>query len=581
MTDAAAQVEAARKALADAEAALAAEKAADKATPSAAAAPLSTTGPLTADQVATIKAGYSFDAPALEMGALVNGDAMPEVPIRIPIAMLNRHGLVAGATGTGKTRTLQVLAEQLSAAGVPVFAADIKGDLSGLASAGESSEKLLARTAGIGQRWVPAASPAEFYTLGGEGTGIPIRATVSSFGPLLMSKVLGLNSTQESSLGLVFHYADRAGLPLVDLEDLRSVLSYLISPAGKAELTDLGGLSSSSAGVILRELITFADDGADVFFGEPEIDTQLFLRTTADGKGLVSLLELPEVQTKPALFSTFLMWLLADLFNELPEVGDIEKPKLVFFFDEAHLLFKDASKDFISSIVQTVRLIRSKGVGIVFVTQTPKDVPNDVLAQIGSRVQHQLRAHTPDDARALKSTVSTYPTSGYDLAEVLMNLATGEAIVTVMNERGAPSPVAWTRLRAPQGSMAPTPTDQMLATVQASPLNKQYGTTIDRESAREILAAKMNAAAAAAAAPVEVEQQYVDEWRAASSKKAPAAKAPAAKAPAAKKKTTTRTTTRTRTRAQKSVLDQVLGSRTSQTIVREVLRGVFSTLKKK
>jgi uncharacterized protein len=582
MTDAAAQVEAARKALAEAEATLAAEQAAAEAarvsssesvvTPRGASRPISTRGPLTAEQVATIKAGYSFDAPALEMGALVNGDALPEVPIRIPIAMLNRHGLVAGATGTGKTRTLQVLAEQLSAAGVPVFAADIKGDLSGLASAGESSEKLLARTAGIGQRWVPAASPAEFYTLGGEGTGIPIRATVSSFGPLLMSKVLGLNSTQESSLGLVFHYADRAGLPLVDLEDLRSVLSYLISPAGKAELVDLGGLSSSSAGVILRELITFADDGADVFFGEPEIDTQLFLRTTADGKGLVSLLELPEVQTKPALFSTFLMWLLADLFNELPEVGDIDKPKLVFFFDEAHLLFKDASKDFISSIVQTVRLIRSKGVGIVFVTQSPKDVPNDVLAQIGSRVQHQLRAHTPDDARALKSTVSTYPISGYDLGDVLMNLATGEAIVTVMNERGAPSPVAWTRLRAPQGSMVPTPADQMLATVHASPLTKQYGTTIDRESAREILAAKMNAAAAAAAVPEPVEQQYVDEWRAASSKKAPAAKAPAAKK---------RTTTRTRSRAQKSVLDEVLGSRTSQTIVREVLRGVFSTLKKK
>jgi uncharacterized protein len=601
MTDAAAQVEAARKALADAEAALAAETAAqtlaetaaqtlaetaaqaaaqtaaqsaarpaaEPTTPRAASRTVSTKGPLTAAQVATIKDGYSFDAPALEMGALVNGDALPDVPIRIPIAMLNRHGLVAGATGTGKTRTLQVLAEQLSAAGVPVFAADIKGDLSGLASAGESSEKLLARTAGIGQRWVPAASPAEFYTLGGEGTGIPIRATVSSFGPLLMSKVLGLNSTQESSLGLVFHYADRAGLPLVDLEDLRSVLSYLISPAGKAELVDLGGLSSSSAGVILRELITFADDGADVFFGEPEIDTQLFLRTTADGKGLVSLLELPDVQTKPALFSTFLMWLLADLFNELPEVGDIEKPKLVFFFDEAHLLFKDASKDFISSIVQTVRLIRSKGVGIVFVTQTPKDVPNDVLAQIGSRVQHQLRAHTPDDARALKSTVSTYPISGYDLGSVLTNLATGEAIVTVMNERGAPSPVAWTRLRAPQGSMVPTPADQMLATVRASPLNATYGTAVDRESAREILAAKMNAAAAAAPEPVE--EKYVEEWRAASSKKAPAKKAPAAR----------KTTTRTTSRRQKSVLDEVLGSRTSQTIVREVLRGVFSTLKKK
>jgi uncharacterized protein len=580
MTDAAAQVEAARKALADAEATLAAEQAAAEAarvsssesvaTPAGAATPLSSTGPLTADQVATIKAGYSFDAPALEMGALVNGNAMPDVPVRIPIAMLNRHGLVAGATGTGKTRTLQLLAEQLSAAGVPVFAADIKGDLSGIASAGEPSEKLLERTSGIGQRWVPTASPTEFYTLGGEGTGIPIRATVSSFGPLLMSKVLGLNATQESSLGLVFHYADRAGLPLVDLADLRAVLSYLISPEGKHELTDLGGLSTTTTGVILRELITFADDGADVFFGEPEIDTQLFLRTTADGKGLVSLLELPDVQTKPALFSTFLMWLLADLFNELPEVGDIEKPKLVFFFDEAHLLFKDASKDFISSIVQTVRLIRSKGVGIVFVTQTPKDVPNDVLAQIGSRVQHQLRAHTPDDARALKSTVSTYPISGYDLGSVLTNLATGEAIVTVMNERGAPSPVAWTRLRAPQGSMVPTPADQMLATVRASPLSATYGTAIDRESAREILAAKMNAAAAAAPEPVE--EKYVEEWRAASSKNAPAAKRSAA---------TRKTTTRTTSRRQKSVLDEVLGSRTSQTIVREVLRGVFSTLKKK
>jgi uncharacterized protein len=591
MTDAAAQVEAARKALAEAEAALAAEQAARSAaqpaaeqaarsaaqpaaeptTPRAASKPVSTRGPLTAAQVATIKDGYSFDAPALEMGALVNGSAMPDVPVRIPIAMLNRHGLVAGATGTGKTRTLQVLAEQLSANGVPVFAADIKGDLSGIASAGESSPKLLERTNGIGQRWVATASPTEFYTLGGEGTGIPIRATVSSFGPLLMSKVLGLNATQESSLGLVFHYADRAGLPLVDLADLRAVLSYLISPEGKGELTDLGGLSTTSTGVILRELITFADDGADVFFGEPEIDTQLFLRTTADGKGLVSLLELPDVQTKPALFSTFLMWLLADLFNELPEVGDIEKPKLVFFFDEAHLLFKDASKDFISSIVQTVRLIRSKGVGIVFVTQTPKDVPNDVLAQIGSRVQHQLRAHTPDDARALKSTVSTYPISGYDLADVLTNLATGEAIVTVMNERGAPSPVAWTRLRAPQGSMVPTPADQMLATVRASPLNAKYGTAIDRESAREILAAKMNAAAVAAPEPVE--EPYVEEWREATSKRAPAAK----KAPAPR----TKTTTRTRTRAQKGILDEVLGSRTSQTIVREVLRGVFSTLKKR
>ncbi len=453
------------------------------------------------------------------MGALVNGDALADVPIRIPISMVNRHGLVAGATGTGKTKTLQVLAEQLSAAGVPVFAADIKGDLSGIASEGTSSPKLLQRTESIGQHWAAAASPTEYFTLGGLGTGIPIRATVSSFGPLLLSKVLGLNDTQESSLGLVFHYADRAGLPLVDLSDLRAVLKWLTSEEGKPELKDLGGLSSATAGVILRELIGFSNQGADVFFGEPEIDTSLFLRTTADGKGIVSLLEVPSVQDKPAVFSTFLMWLLADLFNDLPEVGDIAKPKLVFFFDEAHLLFNGASKDFIASITQTVRLIRSKGVGIFFVTQTPKDVPSEVLAQIGSRVQHQLRAHTPDDAKALRATVSTYPTSGYDLKEVLTTLATGEAIITVMNEKGAPSPVSWTRLRAPQGSMSPTPIAVMQATVSASPLLAHYGTAVDRESAREILATKMNAAAAAEA--------QVDAQKEAAQKAKEAAKAQA------------------------------------------------------
>ncbi|MFM9876563.1 MAG: helicase HerA-like domain-containing protein, partial [Rhodoglobus sp.] len=427
MTDAAAQVEAAKKALAEAEAALAAE-AAKEAPPVAAPvepqpATTPTIGPLSADEVATVKAGYSFDGPALEMGALVNGGPLPDVPVRIPIAMVNRHGLVAGATGTGKTKTLQVLAEQLSANGVPVFAADIKGDLSGIASPGEPNDKLLDRTRSIGQDWKAIASPTEYYTLGGQGIGVPIRATVSSFGPLLLSKVLGLNPTQESSLGLVFHYADQAGLPLVDLDDLRAVLQWLVSDEGKPELKSLGGLSGATAGVILRELIGFADQGADVFFGEPEIDTSLFLRTNAEGKGIVSLLEIPGVQDKPALFSTFLMWLLADLFNDLPEVGDIDKPKLVFFFDEAHLLFNGASKDFIDSITQTIRLIRSKGVGIFFVTQTPKDVPADVLAQIGSRVQHQLRAHTPDDARALRATVSTYPMSGYDLGKVLTELA--------------------------------------------------------------------------------------------------------------------------------------------------------------
>ena len=272
---------------------------------------------------------------------------------------------------------------------------------------------------------------------------------MSSFGPVLLSKVLGLNEVQESSLGLVFHYADQAGLPLLDLKDLRAVLTHLTSDEGKAELKAIGGLSAATAGVILRTLITFSDQGADEFFGEPEFDTADLLRVTRDGQGVVSLLELPNLVERPTVFSTFLMWLLADLFHELPEVGDIDKPKLVFFFDEAHLLFDDASKAFLDAIAQTVRLIRSKGVGIFFVTQTPKDVPDDVLAQLGSRVQHQLRAHTPNDAKALKQTVATFPRSHYELAETLQQLGIGEAIVTVMDPDGAPTPVAWTRMRAP------------------------------------------------------------------------------------------------------------------------------------
>jgi len=519
MTDTGDSVEAARKAVEEAQAALAAAEQAAKdaelkaATEAAAAAqaqappasaPAASTGPLDQAAVDAIRAGYAFDAPALEMGALVNGDALADVPIRIPLAMVNRHGLVAGATGTGKTKTLQVLAEQLSAAGVPVFAADIKGDLSGLATPGESSEKLLTRTEGLGQQWAPHASPTALFALGGDGIGTPIRASVEGFGAVMLAKVLGLNQTQESSLGLVFHFAREQQLPLVTLDDLRAVLQHLTSPAGKAELENLGGLSKATAGVILRELVAFAEQGADVFFGLPQIDTADFFRTetTTDGvtRGVVSLLEVRSQLGRPELFSTFLMWLLTRLYESLPEVGDVDKPKLVFFFDEAHLLFRDASDDFLAIVTQTVRLIRSRGVGIYFVTQTPKDVPSDVLAQLGSRIQHQLRAHTPDDAKTLKSTVSTYPNSGYELGEVLTTLAIGEAIVTVMNEKGAPSPVAWTRLRAPEGSMNPTPDAVLQAAVAASPLASKYAQTTTK-GAGDILAER--AASAAEAAGVE------------------------------------------------------------------------------
>src|SRR3954447_13146915 len=436
--------------------------------------------------VQAVAPGYEFEGAALELGGLmIDATTLTSTHIRIPLGMLNRHGLVAGATGTGKTKTLQLMAEQLSAAGVPVFAADIKGDLSGLASPGAPSDKLTARTREVGQDWRPLACPAEFFALGGEGLGVPLQATVSSFGPILLSKVLGLNAVQESSLGLVFHFADQAGLPLLDLKDLRAVVQFLTSDEGKADLKQLGGLSSATAGVILGNLITFSDQGADEFFGEPEFDTTDLMRTTSDGQGIVTCLELPSVQDKPVLFSTFLMWLLADLFTDLPEIGDPDKPKLVFFFDEAHLLFDDASKAFLDSIEQTVRLIRSKGVGVFFVTQTPKDVPSGVLAQLANRVQHALRAFTPDDAKALKATVSTFPRSGYDLEELLTQLGTGEAVVTVLSERGAPTPVAWTRMRAPMSLMAPTAPDVVDAAVAASPLTARYGQAVDRESAYE------------------------------------------------------------------------------------------------
>ncbi|MGN6612098.1 MAG: helicase HerA-like domain-containing protein [Angustibacter sp.] len=455
------------------------------------------------DQLEQIRAGYGVSGPALDLGAAVSdGTAHADAPVRIPLSSLNRHGLVAGATGTGKTKTLQVMAEQLAAQGVPVFLADIKGDLSGIASPGVGNDKITARATEVGQDWTPTAFPTEFLALGGQGSGVPVRATITSFGPTLLAKVLGLNEVQESSLGLVFHYADKNGLSLLDLADLRAVVQHLTSDEGKAELKELGGLSAATAGVILRELITFADAGADVFFGEPEFDTADLLCTTSDGKGMVTCLELPGVQDKPQLFSTFLMWLLADLFHDLPEVGDLDKPKLVFFFDEAHLLFSGASKDFVAAIEQTVRLIRSKGVGVFFVTQTPKDVPSGVLAQLGNRVQHALRAYTPDDAKALKATVSTFPKSGYDLEELLTQLGTGEAVVTVLSERGAPTPVAWTRLRAPMSLMAPSDAGLVSAAVAASPLSARYGQAVDRESAYELLNARLaKAPAPQAAAP--------------------------------------------------------------------------------
>jgi uncharacterized protein len=451
----------------------------------------------TQEAAARIAAGFATTGPALDLGSVVlGGRPHPGAAVRLPLSMLNRHGLVAGATGTGKTRTLQLMAEQLSAAGVPVVLADVKGDLSGLAQPGTPGDRVAARAADTGDPWEPAAVPVEFLALGGLGSGVPVRATITDFGPVLLSKVLDLNATQESSLGLVFHYADEAGLPLLDLEDLRAVVSWLVSEEGRPELRALGGLSPATAGVILRELIALEDLGGDVFFGEPAFEPADLLRRTPDGRGVVTAIELAEVQDRPALFSTFLMWLLAELFEELPEVGDLDRPELVFFLDEAHLLFSGASKAFLEAVTRTVRLIRSKGVGVVFVTQQPTDVPSAVLGQLGNRVQHALRTFTPDDARALRRTVSTFPdTDDYDLEELLTSLGTGEAAVTVLTERGTPSPVAATLLRAPRSRMAPADPGVLGQAVASSPLQARYGAEVDRDSAHERLAARIAAAA--------------------------------------------------------------------------------------
>uniref|UniRef100_UPI0024B99546 helicase HerA-like domain-containing protein n=1 Tax=Mycolicibacterium poriferae TaxID=39694 RepID=UPI0024B99546 len=321
---------------------------------------------------------------------------------------------------------------------------------------------------------------------------VPVRATITSFGPILLSKVLGLNQTQESTLGLIFHWADKQGLPLLDLKDLRSVIGYLISEDGKPQLKALGAVSTTTAGVILRALVNLEAEGADTFFGEPELEPGDLMRVDSSGQGVITLLELGDQAARPVLFSTFLMWVLADLFTTLPEVGDLDKPKLVFVFDEAHLLFVDASKAFLAQVEQTVKLIRSKGVGVFFCTQLPTDVPKDVLSQLGARIQHALRAFTPDDQKSLTRTVRTYPkTDVYDLESALTSLGIGEAVVTVLSETGVPTPVAWTRMRAPRSSMDAIGPDAIGNAAAVSALQGRYGVTVDRESAYELLAARL------------------------------------------------------------------------------------------
>jgi DNA helicase HerA-like ATPase len=491
------------------------------------------------------RAAFGANDAAITLGAVMhNGETHAEPLVRVPIAMLNRHGLIAGATGTGKTKTLQLMAEQLSAQGVPVFVSDIKGDLSGLGVAGQSSDRVTQRAGETGYQWNATAYPVEFLSLTGQ-SGAQLRATVSSFGPLLLAKVLGLNETQKSVLALVFKYADDKGLALLDFADLRALLQYL-SEDGAAELKNYGGMSKQTVGVLLREMVELEQQGAQSFFGEPEFDLADLMQTERDGRGLISVLALADVQDKPALFSTFMLWLLARLYHELPEVGDIDKPKLVFFFDEAHLLFDNASKDLQAEIEKVARLIRSKGVGIFFVTQNPKDVPADVLGQLGHRVQHALRAFTPDDEKALRAAAKTFPkTEHYDVQQTLTSLGIGEAFITVLSKRGVPTEPFATKLIPPASLMAPMPDDERSKRLAASQQVKEYAQAVDRESARELLAKRMTAKAEAAQ-----EEEALPE------------------APAK----------RGRARAEKSTLEKITSSPLTRTVAGVVTRGLMGAL---
>jgi hypothetical protein len=448
-----------------------------------------------------ISAGYTFDEPTLVIGsAMHEGELFNDVRVGVPLSILNRHGLVAGATGTGKTKTLQVLAGQLSKAGVPVFVADIKGDLTGLAAPGQPSPKLDERLQSMGLAFEPSGHPVDFLSLSGK-LGSQVRATVSSFGPLLLGKVLDLNETQTSILALVFKYCDDNDLPLLDLKDLATALKFLASDEGKPILEEYGGMSAASVGVLLRSIVVIEQEGADTFFGEPEFDVDDLLRTDADGKGIVSILELSDVMDQPRLFSTFMLWMLAQLYEQLPEAGDLPKPKLCFFFDEAHLLFADASDALLEQIERTARLIRSKGVGVYFVTQVPADVPSSVLAQLGNRIQHALRAFTPEDADNLRKAARTFPTTEfYDVETTLTSLGIGEALVTVLSPKGIPTPLAATRLLAPDSLMAPVEEVVFRGHIAMSPLFAKYGTTVDRDSAHERITARIAAAREAAIA---------------------------------------------------------------------------------
>ena len=494
-----------------------------------------------------INKSYTFGAASIYLGAgILQDEIIPEAKVNLSLKMMNRHGLVTGATGSGKTRTLQLMAEQLSAAGVPVFMPDMKGDLSGMAKEGETNDKIKERVQALGMSYAATGFPVELYSLTGK-TGAQMRATVSEFGPVLLSKILELNDTQTGVLSMIFKYADDKKLPVVDFADLKKLLSYLSEGPGAAEIKDAyGKISSATAGTILRKIVALEQQGVDQIFGETSFDIHdLFEKV--DGRGVISLLNVSDMQNKPAVFSTFMLALLAEIYQSLPEVGDLDKPKLVFFLDEAHLLFKDASKAFMAQIEQVIRLIRSKGVGIFFCTQLTQDVPSTVLSQLGNRVNHVIRAFTPNDVKALKETIKTFPKSAfYDLEKQFTAMGTGQAFITVLNEKGIPTETVVTHLAPPASFMGPLADSEYQQQLNASDIFKKYKESVDPQSAFELLNDRLK--------EHEEEQQQQKEEKESSRKPVG------------------------RPRQEKSTFEEVITSPVAKQVGKELVRGVFGML---
>ncbi|MBK6931751.1 MAG: DUF853 family protein [Saprospirales bacterium] len=500
------------------------------------------------DFSAEIQTGYTFSGLSLVLGcAMLDAEAIPGLQIKVPLRTMNRHGLIAGATGTGKTKSLQVIAEQLAANGVPSMLMDIKGDLSGIAMPGTDHPKIVERSGKIGVSWHPSGASVEFLTLSGE-KGARLRATVSEFGPVLFSRILGLNDTQGGVVAVVFKYCDDRQLPLLDLKDFKKVLQFL-GNEGKAEIeAEYGQFSAATAATILRKVVELEQQGAELFFGELSFDVQDLCRIDENGRGMVSIVRLTDIQDRPKLFSTFMLQILAEIYASFPEEGDLEQPKLCIFIDEAHLVFQEATPALMQQLEAIIKLIRSKGVGIYFITQNPADIPESVLSQLGLKIQHALRAFTAKDRKAIKLAAENYPiTRWYQTEDLLTNLGIGEAFVSALNEKGIPTPLAHTLMRAPESRMdilTPTEIDSILS---RSALVRKYNQQVDRESAYEILTEKI---------------QEVQQAQAGQEAEKPLARAGQ--------------------KAEKSVIEQVINNPTTRqigrTVARELTRGLLGVL---